>query len=58
VIEALETGVISTTEVEEDESLYRRRVLGVELTDTIDEEAWVLDNAPLMVPDGAMLRAM
>jgi hypothetical protein len=58
VIEALEVGVVSTVEVEEDEELWNRRVLGVELTDVIDEESWVLGDAPLMVPDGAMLRAM
>jgi hypothetical protein len=60
VIEALEVGVVSTAEVEveEDEDLWNRRVLGVELTDAIDEESWVLGDVPPMVPDGAMLRAM
>jgi hypothetical protein len=58
VIEALKIGVASTAEVEEDEERWSRRVLGVELTDSIDEEAWVLGDVPSMVPDGAMLRAM
>jgi hypothetical protein len=58
VIEAPKVGVVSTAEVEEDEELWSRRVLGVELTDAIDEEAWVLGDVPSMVPDGAMLRAM
>ena len=59
MIEAPEVGVVSTAEVEEDEGLYCWRVLGVELTDIIDEEAWVvvLDDAPSVVPDGDMLRA-
>jgi hypothetical protein len=39
VIEALKIGVASTAEVEEDEERWSRRVLGVELTDSIDEEA-------------------
>jgi hypothetical protein len=58
VIEGPEVGVVSTAEVEEDEEQWNRRVLGVELTDAIDEESWVLTDAPSMVPDGAMLRAM
>jgi hypothetical protein len=57
VIEGPEVGVVSTAEVEEDEEQWNRRVLGVELTDAIDKEAWVLGDAPSMVPDGAMLRA-
>jgi hypothetical protein len=58
VIESPEVGVVSTAEVDEDEELYCWRVLGVELTDIIDEEVWVLDDAPSMVPDGDMVRAM
>jgi hypothetical protein len=68
VIEAPEVGVVSTAEEvkvkldkeEEDKGLVYWWVLGWVLTDedVTDEEAWVLEDAPPIVPDGAMLRAM